>query len=69
MKRDISKAIEDYKKQFYDKNIGALWLSDYIQIKEVSNNDYWDSIANAMMAGFMIGYRTAQRQKKANKSK
>ena len=64
MNRSIEKAIEEYKKVFCVDNCkrGKFFVSDYMQIKELSNGDYWQSVYNATMAGFMIGYRTAKRE-------
>ena len=63
MNRSIEKAIEEYKKLFCGDNCkrGQFFVSDYMQIKELSKGDYWQSVSNATMAGFMIGYRTAKR--------
>ena len=68
--RNIKKAIEDYKKQFWRKenshNRGAFYYSDYRQIADLSTKgeilDISAAIDNALMAGFMIGYRTARRE-------
>lgn len=67
--RDINKAIADYKKQFFVRsNKGQFYVSDFVQIKELSDGTTFDIIANGMMAGFMIGYRFAKREMK-NRSK
>lgn len=63
MKRSIEKAIADYKKKYFNTldNAGAFYVSDYYQIMELSQNKV-DCIDNALMAGYMIGYRTAKRE-------
>ena len=65
MNRDLQKAIADYKKKFDNNKCrkGIFYASDFYQIKDISNGEYWGSISNALMAGFMIGYRTAKRNK------
>lgn len=60
----MQKAIDDYKKKFWKTNKEIFWLSDMIQIKEISKGDYWDTLQNALISGFMIGYRTAKREAK-----
>lgn len=64
MSRDIKKAIQDYNKKFLNSDKGQFHCSDFMQIKEMSNNDIWDLIANGMSAGFIIGYRFAKREMK-----
>lgn len=60
--RDIEKAIKDYNNKFLDSNKGQFHCSDFMQIKEMSNNDIWKLITNGMCAGFIIGYRFAKRE-------
>ena len=66
MKRDLRKSIEAYKKKFYpmQHNSGAFYYNDLKRIYELSNGDLWDAIVNALMAGFMIGYRYAKREQR-----
>lgn len=61
MNRDISKAIADYKKQFINNKSGHFYASDFYKIRDISDGTIYDNISNALMAGFMIGYRTAKR--------
>ena len=62
MKRDLKKAIQDYRKRFRSGGDvdGAFYGSDLCQIKDISSG-YVDSVFNSLEAGFMIGYRKAQR--------
>lgn len=53
--RSIKKAIEDYKKKYADND--RFTLADIIQIKEISDNDIYDVIINALRAGYTVGYR------------
>lgn len=64
MKRDLNKAIEDYKRKFWKRGNrkGILFVSDFLQIDEMSNGSKACMIDNALMAGFMIGYRFAKRE-------
>ena len=67
MFRDMQKAIEDYKKTFCHNNNGtkgAFYASDIQQIYNSIGNDAYSLIANALEAGFMIGYRCAKREKR-----
>ena len=69
----ILKAAEDYKKKYYDKrgNVGAIYGSDYIEVKEAaealggtSSDVLCEAILIALEAGFMLGFRKAQREYK-----
>ena len=66
MQRDMSKAIADYKKSYGKKagNEGAFFPNDVEQIREISvggvDREY-NLVVNSLRAGFMIGYRKAQR--------
>ena len=67
--RSMQKAIDDYKKKFTDSgnhNKGGFWASDMWQIKEISNSKIWECIQNALMAGFMVGYRYGKKENKNN---
>ena len=60
--RDIKKAILEYKRRFEDTNEGGFYLSDYCQIRDMSETGsiygtLLAAIDNALQAGFMIGYR------------
>lgn len=61
--RDINKAIEDYKKQFVNKDNDKFLLSDMLQLKELST-DTLDAVYNSCYAGFMIGYRFGLKESK-----
>lgn len=61
--RDMSKAIKEYEQKFKGTNKGYFLASEYQQIKDMSA-DTWDCIHNSMMAGFIIGYRFANREMK-----
>lgn len=71
MKRDLQKAITDYKKTF-GGNIrrGSIYTSDIEQIVSISTPagstlpDPYQLAGNALRAGFMIGYRTAKKEKR-----
>lgn len=66
--RDIKKAIQDYKKQFFVRSgKGQFYVSDFVQVNELSDGTAFDLVANGMMAGFMIGYRYAKREMKRGK--
>ena len=69
MKRDLQKAIEEYKTKYYHRtdSKGAFYVGDIKQIKEISkannpNETLINAIENALYAGYMIGYRTAKRE-------
>ena len=54
--RSIKKAVEDYKQKFRGND--RFTLSDMAQVKEISTDDIYDMIINALRAGYMIGYRS-----------
>ena len=64
MKRDLKKAIQEYKKNYEGRSdgAGAFYMDDLRQIQATAegmsgfNRDF-ELINNALMAGFMIGYR------------
>ena len=73
MRRDIAKAIEEYKQRYSGKNgkEAAFFISDTNQIMELSADDtpgnmLYNIIFNSLEAGFMIGYRKAQRDARKN---
>ena len=71
MKR-IEKAVQDYKARYLktSHNEGAFYASDYIDVINISggnNATVWDLVNNALRAGFMIGYRKAQRDYRKRK--
>ena len=64
--RSIQKAINDYLKKFpADSKRGCFWSSDAYQVRSMST-DIWDNIFNALMAGFMVGYRYGKKENKNN---
>lgn len=56
--RNIKRSIDQYKNTFEKKRTkeGAFYSSDIQQIMDMSASNF-DRISNALMAGFMIGYR------------
>lgn len=75
MKRDLQKAIEEYKAKYYHRtdSKGAFYAGDINQIMELSETDsiketLYKAIENAMYAGYMIGYRTAKRERTSKSS-
>ena len=75
MKRNLKKYITEYDKKYLNskRNKGAFFVSDYYQIFSLSKDaagglDLWELIDNALKAGYMIGYRTAQRDERKIKS-
>ena len=63
--RRISNAIKEYKRRFIDgSNNGAFLVSDLHDIDNISGDKY-DLINNALMAGYMIGYRKGRRDARA----
>ena len=64
MKRDINKAIQEYKKNYEGRSdgTGAFYMDDLRQIQATAegmsgfDRDY-ELISNALRAGFMIEYR------------
>ena len=65
MKRDLTKAITEYRKKFYGTHSkkGSFYYSDLNQIVEMGG-DLPIMVFNAMEAGFMIGYNAAKREKR-----
>ena len=70
MHRDMSKAVEKYKKRFWStsnrNNIGCFSASDIygiVDMHEARDSPKAFDVANsALMAGFWIGYQCARRQ-------
>ena len=73
MKRDMRKAIDSYTTTFTSKNKEKFYGTDIPQLFSLSETnghvDTWKLTANALRAGFMIGYQAALREmrKKAKK--
>ena len=79
MKRDLSRLTAEYEKKYYNaptnSKRGQFWLSDYMQIMEMSKDcqgggvDLYDLVSNALKAGFMIGYNTRRADERDNRRK
>lgn len=74
MKRDLQRTIEEYKANYFHRtdSKGAFYAGDINQIKELSEvgdatETLYHAIENALYAGYMIGYRSAKRER-PNKS-
>ena len=70
MKRDLQKSIEAYKTKYYHRadSKGAFYVGDIKQIIELSEakttrETLCKAIENALYAGYMIGYKTAKRER------
>lgn len=65
MRRDLKKAIEAYQKRFYGTSEGSFYMDDVYQIIDMVDSSRTDSmsyaVSYALEAGFMIGYKKAQR--------
>ena len=68
MKKRIEKAVQDYRAKYYGKRNtgGSFYTSDFYEVLELSGGfhnvaDIYKAIENSLEAGFMIGYRKAQR--------
>ena len=67
MKRNMLKAIEEYKQEFWINRKGregVFFLEEIMQIKEslpINNaaETVYDAITKGLMAGYMLGYRKA----------
>lgn len=76
MKRDLQKAVQDYRTKYYGADNkhgkGVFYVSDLQQIKEMalarSGDSYpetlYDAIVYGLEAGFMVGFRAAKREKR-----
>ena len=81
MKRDLKKAVQDYKAKYYNSNSpygeGAFYASDIYQIKDLAEEAagvsrftpevLYNAIVLGLEAGFMVGYRKAVRDAKKSK--
>ena len=75
MKDRVKKAVEDYNRKYMlsANNEGAFYATDINQIVEMTQpkgsvTDFtYALIVNALKAGFMIGYRKAQRDARKKK--
>lgn len=71
MKRNITNAIKEYQKNFYNNESGkcALYLTDIAQVKSYCLEKYGDQnpanlIFCALEAGIMIGYNAGKKDGK-----
>ncbi len=65
MNRDISKAIENYKKHFWKDNphnAGCFMPRDIQQVMDMSAGSTAEAANNGLMAGFWVGYQYGRRQ-------
>lgn len=81
MKRDLKKAVQDYRAKYYNTNSpygdGAFYVSDIYQIKELAEEAagvarftpevLYNAIVFSLEAGFEVGYRKAVRDAKKHK--
>ena len=68
--RNIAEYIAEYEKT-YDENNDKFYSSDFQQIMDISvkqlksenpnSNLSWNLVSNALMAGYMIGYKQAKK--------
>jgi len=69
-RRNMQKMIDEYKHKFWGKKNhgrGTFYASDFWQIMEIGEREgggVSDYIDNAMMAGFMCGYKLGRRDQK-----
>jgi hypothetical protein len=65
----IANAINDYQSRA-DKRKGTFKISDIVEIRNISEDDYILNIFNSLESGYQIGYRAGQKeQKEKNKNK
>lgn len=73
MKRNLQKAVQDYKAKYYTQrnthNEGAFYACDIDQIAHLATRAdgticVFTAIGHALEAGFMVGYRKAVRDAK-----
>lgn len=75
MYRNLEKAIQEYKEQYfnYKTGKGTFYQSDIEQLVEMHggynecHKNLFSLIADSLEAGYAIGYRTAQRDQRAIK--
>ena len=66
MQRNIRKCIAEYQQKYYPAKKDYFTTGDLYQINDISD-DKFDIISNALMAGFIVGYRAAKRDSKNRK--
>ena len=61
--RDLKKARGQYEKmrEAWPPKKGAFYMSDYYQIRDMSM-DIFELMDNALVIGFVIGYKCAKRE-------
>lgn len=66
MKRDLEKYIAEYERKFADReDYSNIYATDIMQIHDqTKGHSLYDLISNCLMAGFMIGYKAAQKDMK-----
>ena len=76
MKRNVKKAIENYDKTYGgNSRRGAFYVSDFNQLFKLSTPagstlpDLLKLTGHALKFGYMLGYRTAKREKNTTYSK
>jgi len=63
MKRDLTKAINEYQKRLERGKAEKFFIGDMFQIRDISKGTA-DLTYNALRAGYMIGYRQAKKEAK-----
>lgn len=66
MARDVKKYIDEYNRKYVDNNNDQFFVSDIMQIKELSEGDFYKLISSALTYGFMIGCESMQKASKSN---
>ena len=61
MKRDLTKAINEYQSRLEKGKAARFFAGDFYQIREISQSSV-DLVYNGLMAGYAIGYRQAKRE-------
>ena len=69
MYRNLEKYIGEYERLLNkgSGNEAAFYAYDLYQIADMSGNNKWDLISNALCAGFMTGYKYTQRKSRKKK--
>ena len=58
----MQKAIEEYHTR-KNKNTGCFTVTDLCELMELSNGNSYEIMQNSLWAAYIIGYRTAKREK------
>jgi hypothetical protein len=68
MKRDLEKYIAEYERKFADReDYSNIYASDIMQMNyldQTKGSSKYDLVNNCLTAGFMIGYKAAQKDMK-----